>query len=357
MPFQDQYGLFPPRSEGGIGRAQAAAHLDNPAVLNQILLGNLQRHFADTGQRETFARALALTLSNFLDSSFQRNLADAPALTSAMNRDGLARFGKVVDSDWIARARAYLESRPVHHGGARGSLAEARQAGWHFGDYDQDDLWSYTPFVVLANHPLIIQVVRDYFGVLPTLQFMASFWSFHGHDAPKGAQFYHDDYHGCGFVKFFVYLTDVDGDNGPHVFVRTSHRLTNWDERLRALEAQGDPLLPCLLESFRKRFRMRGRHHPSDAEVTALFGEENIVPITGAAGSGFLEDTAGLHKGALPIRTDRLVLQFVYTVYETFKDDRLRRPRPEVCDAVLAAHGDFYNEGQVRYINRLALAC
>lgn len=89
--------------------------------------------------------------------------------------------------------------------------------------------------------------------------------------------------------KIFFHLTDVDEDGGPHVFVKASHR---------------------------SRLLSTGRAL-TDAQVEAAFGTAGTVTMTGPAGSRFLGDTYGVHKGALPRRGRRLLLSGQYNVNRT----------------------------------------
>ena len=97
------------------------------------------------------------------------------------------------------------------------------------------------------------------------------------------AQRFHADLDRLRFVKFFAYLTDVGPDQGPHVYVRGSHR-----RRPTALRAD-------------RRFR--------DDEVRARFPERDLVSIEGPAGTVFAADTSGLHKGLPLADGHRLVVQ------------------------------------------------
>jgi hypothetical protein len=87
-------------------------------------------------------------------------------------------------------------------------------------------------------------------------------------------------------LKLFVYLTDVDEKNGPHVYVSYS----SASEKLRQI----------------RRF--------SNEEVVSAFGKENILNLTGRAGEGFLEDTFGIHKGQPVAEGTRLLFQVVYSM-------------------------------------------
>jgi hypothetical protein len=106
-------------------------------------------------------------------------------------------------------------------------------------------------------------------------------------------------------VKLFVYLTDVGPGNGPHVYVRGSHR-----DRPLALRAD-------------RRF--------TDDEVLAHYPPEAHVSVEAPAGTVFMADTLGLHRGTPPIDGNRLVFQLEYATglfgapYESYPESRLRK--------------------------------
>ena len=88
------------------------------------------------------------------------------------------------------------------------------------------------------------------------------------------------------FVKFFVYLTDVDTNNGPHCYVRGSHlrkpRVLLRDERIL------------------------------DDEIASHYKPENMVELTGPTGTILAVDTRGFHKGKPLVERDRLILQIQF---------------------------------------------
>lgn len=100
-------------------------------------------------------------------------------------------------------------------------------------------------------------------------------------------QLYHFDLDRPHFLKFFVYLSDVDDENGPHHFVRGSHK---------------DPRRGALAD---RRFQ--------DEEVAKAYDlTRDEVIFRAPRGTIFAEDTRGLHKGA-PLRSgERLVFQLEY---------------------------------------------
>ncbi len=141
----------------------------------------------------------------------------------------------------------------------------------------------------LALDPRLIELAEKYLGCKPYLDCISAWWSLSGNEHPQEAENFHRDNDSIRFLKFFLYLTDVDGDSGPHKFVVGSH----CDARL-----------------------LERRRHKDD-EVVAEFGAQRILEIQGKAGDAFMEDTFGLHKGQLPRKGMRLLAQFRYSVTPT----------------------------------------
>jgi hypothetical protein len=160
------------------------------------------------------------------------------------------------------------------------------------GTYNKEDLIKIPELLRIANDSRILNIVSGYLGVKPTLSSVNCWWSFSNRDRPKEAQFFHRDLDDFKFVKIFFYLTDVNEDSGPHIFVKKSH-ITN---KLLQL----------------KRF--------TDEEVHMNFDTSNIEILTKPKGSCFIEDTYGIHKGQLPINGNRLVLQFQYSGLPLFAE-------------------------------------
>jgi hypothetical protein len=154
----------------------------------------------------------------------------------------------------------------------------------------------------VANHPEVISAVEAALGCKPTIGYMTAWWSVPTADGmPRQTENFHRDVDDLHFIKLFVYLTDVGSENGPHEFVRGSH----VDQRL---------------------FRIR---RYTDEEVRGTFGPDRLVMFTGGAGSAFLENTYGMHRG-LPVHAARrLIFQVVYSLLPLVYGP----PRPYSLDA------------------------
>ena len=164
---------------------------------------------------------------------------------------------------------------------------------------------------LLADESLLV-VAQRYLGAAPVQDLVAMWWSAAtGEPASSAAaQLFHHDLDRLRFLKFFVFLTDVDERTGPHVYARGSHR------------------------SKPRSLRLDGRH--SDAEVEAAYPGACEV-IAGPRGTMFLADTIGMHKGLALLEGHRLVFQIEWSTSlfgAPFTRPRLADPGPELAAAM-----------------------
>lgn len=135
----------------------------------------------------------------------------------------------------------------------------------------------------------IWNIARNYFNSEPFLDHISlgvatSFNKNKNTGDSEAAQLFHFDMDKPKWLKFLIYVNDVDLSNGPHSFVKFSHR--NF----------GIPF----------KFRSRGYVRLNDEELFS----SNLQPsvITGKAGTAIIEDTRGLHKGTKLISGHRILL-------------------------------------------------
>ncbi len=165
-------------------------------------------------------------------------------------------------------------------------LAPGRHPNGHIAHHYPEDIVRAPHLLAIANSPEVLSIVSRFLGCKPTVAYMAAWWSYATPIGAQQAEFFHRDVDDWRFVKLFVYLTDVDANSGPHVYVT---------------ESTQSPALAAI-----RRF--------SDDEVTAHFKPEQIQSVTGHAGDAFLEDTFGIHKGQPVQRGQRLIFQVVYSL-------------------------------------------
>ena len=159
-------------------------------------------------------------------------------------------------------------------------------------DVDSNRLFQHEIIQNFAADPKVLQIAQDYLGTLPVLDFVAMWWHTESESPDKeAAQYFHFDMERLRWIKFFFYVTDVDRDSGPHVFVPKSHR---------------DFSLPLKLRSL-------GYARLEDAQVENVYQRDSWREFVGPKGSMIVEDTRGLHKGKHVSSGDRLVFQLQFS--------------------------------------------
>ena len=161
----------------------------------------------------------------------------------------------------------------------------------------------------LISDTSIIWLAQEYLESKPILDHLTMWWISNINENPdaEAAQLYHFDMNKVKFLKFFLYLTDVGTENGPHCFIQKSHR------------TGGIP--SALLE--------RGYARISDEEVKPHYPSEDFVEITGPRGTIFAEDTRGLHKGKRLDHGDRLVFELEFSKKSLWQDASWARFRKD----------------------------
>lgn len=215
-----------------------------------------------------------------------------------LEKDGITPLLPPMDPAIAGDLRAYFENTPCHDpfrphlGWFRPDSPPSPES--NMGYHGIDQILQAPHVLALFNDPQVLETAELYLGCKPILDNIGCWWSyggasFGGREAAKGTQRHHRDLDSLRGFKIFFYLTDVDEDGGPHIFVKGSHR---------------------------SRLLSTGRAL-TDAQVEAAFGTADTATMTGPAGSRFLGDTYGVHKGALPRRGRRLLLSGQYNVNRT----------------------------------------
>ena len=240
--------------------------------------------------------------------------ADVSRLADAISRDGYVVFETGLEPALCDALEEFARTTPAtmtpapadgskHTYDPRSPLATRY-------DFDEQELLRHPPVQRLAVDPTIRAVAHAYLRAVPVNDLVAMWWTVaHGEVSSAAAQMFHYDLDRTRFLKFFFYLSDVEADTGPHVFVRGSHR-----ERPAGFFQD-------------RRF--------TDDEVAAAFPPETVMELTGRRGTIMAVDTSGLHKGKHPDHGDRLVLQIEYSV-SLFGAEYTELPRTELLPEVLA---------------------
>jgi hypothetical protein len=162
-------------------------------------------------------------------------------------------------------------------------------------------------------------IAEGYLQSLPILSSTNIWWSATFGETPgdDAAQLFHFDFDPPPiWLLFFIYLTDVMPQNGPHVYVRGSH--------LAGIDSAA-PLLA------------RGYVRIPDEDIRAAFGHDKIVELCGKRGTVLAVDTRGFHKGKMLTAGHRLMCQLTYSCPPySGAHDRIQY-LPRTVDATLLA--------------------
>ncbi len=231
----------------------------------------------------------AWTVANGSSSRFV-DPGEVDQAVAGIQRDGFYVFSQVVDSEIVESLRGFAEQAPSTARGAGTHPAVYPRSNPLVGRYDIDeqDALASAEVQEFATDPNMALIAQKYLGQ-PVLMDEVAFWwttTKRSEDANLNAQLFHQDRDRLSFLKFFIYLTDVKPDTGPHVYIRGTHKDLPWSLR-------GD-----------------GRKSDEAVKATGLWSE--VQEITAPAGTLMALDTIGLHKGKTPISSDRLALENEY---------------------------------------------
>jgi hypothetical protein len=211
---------------------------------------------------------------------------DPERVAAEVARAGFTVLPDLLDAEAVDDIRTVLERGPAQ---PRGDGMHDRKAGPPRPDAPswwmrpQQTLASASARQVLRQRALADTAGR-YLGVEPMIMSVVLWKSFSWRTADRSsAQLFHYDNDRPGFLKFFVYLTDVDDSNGPHTYVEGSHLA-------------------------KPRHLLHGGRL-SDDEVAAAYPRETWRVITGPKGTMFFADTRGFHKGGAVASGERAMFQ------------------------------------------------
>lgn len=259
---------------------------------------DVMARLASVGRRFKKSARVTGVLGDFDDQQVETTLAE-------LRREGFVVFPEALSSEAVDRLLDFAMTTPAlvrpmdnedRHREKHLALYDPENVVATRYDYTTQDLLRSTDVQTLLADETLREFAGRYIGADPILDIVTMWWhtGFKAQADSMAAQLYHVDMDRVRWLKVFVYLTDVAEGDGPHTFISRSHRSGG---------------IPWSL-------RRRGPVRWSDEEVIGHYGQEREISLTGRRGTIILEDTRGLHKGALvtPGSRDRLVLQFEFCV-------------------------------------------
>lgn len=208
-----------------------------------------------------------------------------PTSVDTLRMQGFVRLRRLLTSRQCTDILDYLRHRNMIavRGNGASFCMESVPEGICTADYPSETVVNCPHVMELANHPDVLAIAERYLGYTPTITLVSMRWSFPGEAVDVDVQGFHRDAE-AGCVKMLVYLTDIDEDTGPHRYVAGSHR----------------DHMPLRLRRY------------SDCEVNLRHG--GSIRILGPAGTAFVIDPKGIHKGSPPVLGPRLLLGVQYSL-------------------------------------------
>jgi hypothetical protein len=229
-----------------------------------------QRMVVDPDKRTRRANKVAAALPRFAPEV----VAGVDEVFSALDNIGYARTPGFWTPQMAREIRGFFADKtcsdPYYPERGRFNPPNDVPKGVHVAYFDAE-LVVPTPHIFeIVNNPVVLGAVARVLGATPTISYMAVWWSLPAGDGTaQQAENFHRDFDDWRFAKYIVYLTDVDEDSGPHIFIPGSHKQNK--------------LLPI-------------RCYTAE-EIAGAFGQGNAKLFVGPAGTSFLENTYGFHRG------------------------------------------------------------
>jgi hypothetical protein len=217
--------------------------------------------------------------------------AEVEKAIKALRSDGYYILPWRMSAEWVRAATEKAKKFPVVSRAdpkdiqLPGEIQPKSATYWH----NDKDLYQVEEFRELALDPGIQEIIGRYLECKPVFDMVAAWWSFPAGKADSAsAQLYHFDLDRVRWLKVFVVLTDVGPENGPHAFVKGSHN------------------------NIGNMVHHHGRY--SDEDVFNIYPKCDEVLFTAPAGTVFLENTLGFHKGNAVQKGHRFLFEFEYSI-------------------------------------------
>ena len=160
-------------------------------------------------------------------------------------------------------------------------------------DFDENELLKQKIIKDIIHNNFFYEIAKMYFKSVPILTNVGLRISKIS-DKPgnKEAQLYHFDLDRPKWLKFFIYLNDVESlDHGPHSYIKKTHKVFSKPYKI-------------LIKRYQRI---------SDKEIFAYYNQSNEHVIYGKAGTLAIGDTLAFHKGHNPKTKIRKVLTLEFS--------------------------------------------
>jgi len=214
-----------------------------------------------------------------------------PDVVAALRAEGCTMAEPMLSPAQIADVYKFLEKKPIVSPKGKVFTIDTVPDDVRRASYPLDVVLRAPHLVDVMNRKDVLDVAARYLDCRPTISGVGLHWSLPSKTGDCTVQVFHRDPDDWRFLKLFVYLTDVDEGAGPHEYIRGSHVHSG---RLRSSPYQ-------------------------DEEVLSRYGASSVERVLGPAGTTFIADTWGIHKGRVAQTRRRLIFQVTYSILPVLK--------------------------------------
>lgn len=158
---------------------------------------------------------------------------------------------------------------------------------------------------LLASKIEPLKISAAYFGCKCVIDSVDVWWSFPSDGDPFQAENFHRDKDSSEFLKWFVYLTDVNEFSGPHELALGSLNSGKYTGGLRYKDYQ-------------------------------IYDHFKTKKFFGIKGTNFMENTYSLHRGYKPRKGERLLFQVRYSIHGSSFRYRMQKQKVTFKDKALS---------------------
>jgi len=155
----------------------------------------------------------------------------------------------------------------------------------------KDPLYNSKTSFDIATSNIIYEISSEFFKCVPSLCTQNFRLSKINTGAPNTTQVYHCDRNSyVKFIKFFIYLNDVEFGDGPLTYIKGSHK--------------------------KKPLMHLSKYRWGQEEVEEIYGKDSVQYLTASAGDLLIANTTGFHRGTKPENKERRMLTLNYLVHK-----------------------------------------
>jgi hypothetical protein len=231
--------------------------------------------------------------ADFLEPKSDANLKH---ILSELKNEGLVKIENCIPSSSILKIKEFLDESLAKRENLNPNQNAKTNSNQHvpYISVIQPQLYC-REILKISLSDLIVDISKCYLRSKPSLTGFNLRKSFVNDTPQQETQLYHSDQNSYKFLKFFIYLNDVDEDGGPLVYMKTSHRKKFW--------------------GWLKNYRW-------DDETIENHYLNKKVLCTGKVGDLYVADTTGFHKGLKPQKNERSMLTITVSIHPDFMDKK-----------------------------------